>query len=248
MVEAFYKIIANKVYRVKSIRIAEFTKLLENIYRSVNIGLINELAEVCGKMKIDINESISAAKTKPFGFSPFYPGPGVGGHCIPVDPLYLTWKAKSYGVDTKFIKLAAKINEDRPKKITTKIQKILSKINKKTKIKKILVLGITYKKNSDDIRESPCLKITNNLSKFYSSKLKVCDPHANFERFKQIKHLDSIKLSYLYKKVKKKEFDIIIILNAHNIFNLKKITSKCKVVIDLVNSCNNIRHNNIIKL
>ena len=127
MVEAFYKIIANKVYRVKSIRIAEFTKLLENIYRSVNIGLINELAEVCGKMKIDINESISAAKTKPFGFSPFYPGPGVGGHCIPVDPLYLTWKAKSYGVDTKFIKLAAKINEDRPKKITTKIQRFCQK-------------------------------------------------------------------------------------------------------------------------
>ena len=130
IVQSFYKLITNKVFPVGSIKSAEFTKLLENIYRSVNIGLINELAEVCQKMKIDISECINAAKTKPFGFKPFYPGPGVGGHCIPVDPLYLTWKAKSFGIDTKFIKLASKINDNRPKKIAKEILKIISKVKK----------------------------------------------------------------------------------------------------------------------
>ena len=248
LVESFYKHISNKVYRVKSIKTAEFTKLLENIYRSVNIGLINELAEVCRKMNIDIHESISAAKTKPFGFNAFYPGPGVGGHCIPVDPLYLTWKAKSYGVDTKFIKLAAKINNNRPHDISSKILKILSKINKKKSIKKILLLGISYKKNSDDIRESPCLKIANSLFKHYQNKLKVCDPNLNFKKSSQIKHLNSIKLRELYKIKDLKKFDVLIILNAHDAFDLKKIVNGSKAVIDLVNSCNNIRHNNIIKI
>lgn len=248
IVEAFYKIITNKVYRVKSIKTAEFTKLLENIYRSVNIGLINELNEVCKKMNIDINDSINAAKTKPFGFSAFYPGPGVGGHCIPVDPLYLTWKAKKYGIDTKFIKLAAKINENRPINIVSKILKILSRIKKNTKIKRILVLGITYKKNSDDIRESPCLKIANNLFKFYPTKLKVCDPHIDFKKFAQTRHLNFIKHNDLYKTIRLKKFDVLIILNAHDVFNLKKIAIRSKVVIDLVNACHNIRHNNIVKL
>lgn len=248
LVESFYKNISNKVFRVKSIRTAEFTKLLENIYRSVNIGLINELAEVCRKMNIDIHESINAAKTKPFGFNAFFPGPGVGGHCIPVDPLYLTWKAKKYGVDTKFIKLAAKINDNRPHDISSKILKILSKINKKTSIKEILLLGISYKKNSDDIRESPCLKIANNLFKHYLNKLKVCDPNLNFKKSDQIKHLNSIKLRDLYKSKDLKKFDVLIILNAHDAFDLKKIVNRSKVVIDLVNSCNNISHKNIIKI
>jgi len=247
IVKSFYKIITNKIYVVNSIKSAEFTKLLENIYRSVNIGLINELTEVCQTMNIDINESINAAKTKPFGFNAFYPGPGVGGHCIPVDPLYLTWKAKSFGMNTRFIKLASKINENRPLNIALKILKIIKKIKKEKKLKKILILGVTYKKNSDDIRESPCIKIINILTKYYSKNIKVCDPHAKFEKFDQLKRLTSIQLKDIYKKGADNKFDLLLILNAHDIFDLKRITRKCAIVIDVVNSCNKIKHQNFIK-
>ena len=150
-----------KIFKAESIVIAEFSKLLENIYRSINIGLINELSEISKKFDIDINESIIAAKSKPFGFQPFYPGPGVGGHCIPVDPHYLSWKAKKLGMDSKFIKLAGKINDNRPDVIFKNIKKKLSK--KKISLKKILFVGLAYKKNCDDIRNSPILKIINNF-------------------------------------------------------------------------------------
>ena len=135
-------------------------KLYENIYRSINIGLANEMKIVCGKMGLDIFEIIKAASTKPFGFSPFYPGPGYGGHCIPIDPFYLTWKSKKYGYNPRFIELSGKINNSMPSYVYKNIKKIFN--NNKKKIK-ILILGIAYKKNVDDLRESPAIQLINIL-------------------------------------------------------------------------------------
>ena len=131
--------------------------MLENIYRSVNIGLVNELYNLCTKLGVNIYETINAAKSKPFGYHAFYPGPGVGGHCIPVDPYYLRWKAKKLGIDSKFIKLAGKINDNRPEIVFNNIKKKLNQ--RKSKFKNILFIGLTYKKNCDDLRNTPVLKI-----------------------------------------------------------------------------------------
>ena len=138
-------------------------KLYENIYRSINIGLANEMKIVCDKMKLNIFEIIEAASTKPFGFSPFYPGPGYGGHCIPIDPFYLSWKSKKFGYTPRFIELSGKINNSMPSYVKFNIKKVLNK-NKK-KINKIIILGIAYKKNVDDLRESPAIQLINILQK-----------------------------------------------------------------------------------
>ena len=199
IVKEVYKNVSNKVYACKDIKTAEFTKLLENIYRSVNIGLINELHLVCKKMKINIFDALNAAETKPFGFKAFYPGPGVGGHCIPVDPYFLTYKAKQFGVLTNFIKLAGKINDQRP----LEISKTISNFIKKKKLKKkVLILGFTYKKNSDDIRESPIVKIYKLLRKRIKNDVYICDPLINKNAFKSINNFSFIS----YKDIKKKNF------------------------------------------
>ena len=138
------------VVPVSSTRVAEMTKLLENIHRSVNIGLVNELKMVCDKMGIDIHEVIRAAATKPFGFTPYFPGPGVGGHCIPIDPFYLTWKNREYGINTHFIELAGEINSSMPHWVANKIAESLNNVGQAIKNAKILILGIAYKKNIDD--------------------------------------------------------------------------------------------------
>ena len=149
----FYKSFLGKVHEVSNLRTAEFTKLYENIYRSVNIGLINEMKIICDKMNLNIYEVIEAAKTKGFGFSSFYPGPGLGGHCIPVDPFLLSWKSKEFDVQAKFIGLSGEINDSMPYFVLNKIIFALNKNNKNIKNSKILILGVTYKKNIDDIRE-----------------------------------------------------------------------------------------------
>ena len=135
------------------------TKILENIHRAVNIGLVNELKMVADKMDIDIYEVINAAATKPFGFTPFYPGPGLGGHCIPIDPYYLTWKAKAMGMNTHFIELAGEINKTMPYYVIQKISETLNGVEKAIKNSRILILGLAYKKNVDDLRESPSLEL-----------------------------------------------------------------------------------------
>lgn len=152
---ALYSRIVEKVIPVSSTQVAEMTKILENIYRAVNIGLVNELKILADKMEIDIWEVIDAAATKPFGFTPFYPGPGLGGHCIPIDPFYLTWKAKEYGISTRFIELAGEINTAMPNWVVSKVIDALNDQGKALKNSRILVLGIAYKKNIDDSRESP---------------------------------------------------------------------------------------------
>ena len=200
LVKILYKFVTNKTSTVTSIKTAEFTKLLENIYRSVNIGLVNELSEICRKLDIDIYESIRAAKTKPFGYTPFYPGPGVGGHCIPTDPYFLSWKAKEHGLATKFIKLAGDINDSKPLKISKKIEKLLNKLNYNFE-KKILVLGITYKKNSDDTRDSPAIRICKSFNKKIRNKILVCDPLVS-DFFKKDLPFKFIQMNDLKKKKK----------------------------------------------
>lgn len=156
---ALYASIINKVIPVSSTKVAEMAKLLENIYRAVNISLVNELKIIADRMGIDIWETIDAASTKPFGFTPFYPGPGLGGHCIPIDPFYLTWKARGYGINTHFIELAGEVNTRMPEWVVEKLTEALNTQGKPLKGSKILILGIAYKKNIDDSRESPSVEL-----------------------------------------------------------------------------------------
>ena len=165
MVTALYRQVIDRVVAVSSPRVAELTKLLENIYRSVNIALVNELKMLADRMGIDIWEVIEAASTKPFGFSPFYPGPGMGGHCIPIDPFYLSWKAREYDFTTRFIELAGEINVTVPYYVVSKITDALNERKKSLKGAKILVLGVAFKKDVDDARESPALAIMELLKK-----------------------------------------------------------------------------------
>jgi len=174
---ALYSHVIEKVIPVSSTEVAEATKLLENIYRAVNIALINELKIIFAKMGVNIWEVIEAAKTKPFGFHPFYPGPGLGGHCIPIDPFYLTWKAKEFDFSTRFIELAGEINTNMPLYVVDKCIEILSKMGISIKDSKVLIIGIAYKKDVDDIRESPGIKIFRILKEKGVKKVDYYDPY-----------------------------------------------------------------------
>ena len=227
IVSHFYKKSFDSVVKAQNLEIAEFSKLLENIYRSVNIGFVNEMKIVADKMNLDIFEIIKIAKTKPYGFNSFEPGPGVGGHCIPIDPNYLHWKAGKLGIRTKFIKLSEKINLIIIKFIISKINKLRKSVTKK-KIK-ILILGISYKKNVDDLRESASLKL---IEHFIKNKInfEFSDPFVN----KKIQtrnitiNKKSIKLSY--KNLKK--FDLTILMTDHDQFDYKLIYNYSKKIID----------------
>ena len=219
-----YKLLKVNIVKTTSLEVAEFTKLLENIYRSINIGMINELKLLCLRMKIDIFEIIKAAKTKPFGFQAFYPGPGYGGHCIPIDPFLLTWRAKQFNFDTKFIKLSGQINESLPKLIVNKILNL----KKKNKIKKILLIGIAYKKNVDDIRESPALKIIQLLRK-KNIKFDYMDPFINKIKSSKITHIKkSIKINY--RNIK--NYDLTLLITDHDNLNYEKIKKYSKFIVD----------------
>ncbi len=229
--ELLYKKIVNSVEVAGSLEEAEMTKLLENIYRSVNIGLVNELKMICLAMKIDINKIIKLASTKPFGFSAFYPGPGVGGHCIPIDPYYLYWRAKKFGQEAKFIKIAGEINIKTTQWTIKNIAKIISK-NKTTKRKKVLILGLAYKKNIEDIRESAGIKILQSLSKM-KFVVDFSDPHVdrNDSLFKKLvgrsKNID------INKNIK--NYDCVVLVTDHDAFNYKMIIKFSKILIDTRN-------------
>ena len=205
------------------------TKLLENVYRAVNIGLVNELKELSDFLDIDIDEIIKAASTKPFGFQAFSPGPGVGGHCIPIDPYYLSWKAKDYNLDLELIKIAGKINASMPNFVVKKIENILKKKEKFIKDYEILILGLTYKRNIDDIRESPSLEIIKLLQN-KGFKIFYNDPFISKELNNQllsqgIKFLD-INESNL------KKLDFVILVTDHDTFNYQMIKDNSKLIID----------------
>jgi UDP-N-acetyl-D-glucosamine dehydrogenase len=173
---ACYTPAVDKVVPVSSTRVAEMAKLLENIHRAVNIGLVNEMKVVADRMGIDIFEVIDAAATKPFGFVPYYPGPGLGGHCIPIDPFYLTWKAREFGINTRFIELAGEINHAMPAFVVHKVSDALNARSKSVKGSRILILGIAYKKNVDDLRESPSLELLDRLQAL-GAQVSYSDPH-----------------------------------------------------------------------
>jgi UDP-N-acetyl-D-glucosamine dehydrogenase len=173
---ALYGAAIDKVVAVSSTRTAEMVKLLENVHRAVNIGLANEMKIICDRMGIDVHEVIRAAATKPFGFVPYWPGPGLGGHCIPIDPFYLTWKARAYGVHTRFIELAGEINAAMPLWVLGKVADALNARGKSVRGSRILVLGVAYKKNVDDLRESPALELMRLLAD-KGAKLAFSDPH-----------------------------------------------------------------------
>ena len=227
-----YKIIFKKTVIMKSLRLAEMTKLYENIYRAINIGFVNEMKKVCTKMNLDIDEIIAAAKSKPFGFKAFYPGPGLGGHCIPIDPFYLTWKAKQFNIKTEFINLAGKVNRSIPYWVVDQLKK---KLKEKREInslrnRKFLILGIAYKKNINDCRESSAFEIIKILEK-HNAKVDYSDPFIPSMpklRNYNFKNKKSIKLSS--KNIA--SYDAIILVTDHDNYNYKLITKKSKLIID----------------
>ncbi|MBI5730189.1 MAG: nucleotide sugar dehydrogenase [Ignavibacteriales bacterium] len=244
---ALYNQAIKHVIPVSSCKVAESAKLLENIYRSVNIALVNELKIVFDKMGIDVWDVIEAAKTKPFGFQAFYPGPGLGGHCIPIDPFYLSWKAKEFGVETKFIELAGKINTQMPYYVVQKTIELLNDKRITINGAKILILGASYKKNIDDLRESPALKLIEIL-KEKGAEVDYYDPYVP-ELPKTRKYnfkLKSIRLNQASKPCSDPDlsgegtlmqsYDLVILATDHDIFDYKLLTANCRLIIDTRNA------------
>jgi UDP-N-acetyl-D-glucosamine dehydrogenase len=226
---ALYGEVVAQVVPLSSTRAAELTKLLENIYRAVNIGLVNELKVVADRMGIDIREVIDAAATKPFGFTPFYPGPGLGGHCIPIDPFYLTWKAREYGINTRFIELAGEVNAAMPRWVVGKVMDGLNEKGKSVRGAEILVLGLAYKKNVDDPRESPAMEIME-LLRSKGAKLRYSDPHvAVFPPMRR--HNFELKSEELTPELLK-EVDCVLLVTDHDDFPYDLIAAHAGMIVD----------------
>jgi len=226
---ALYENIIDQIVPVSSTRAAEMTKLLENIHRAVNIGLVNEMKIVADKMDIDIYEVIRAAATKPFGFVAYYPGPGLGGHCIPIDPFYLTWKAKEYGLNTRFIELAGEINSSMPEYVIEKVVSALNGHKKAINGSKILVLGIAYKKDVDDMRESPAVDIMQLLLD-RGADIAYSDPHVpTFPKMRKY-HFDLCSVDLTPETLT--GFDCVILTTDHNKFDYELIAEHAKLIID----------------
>jgi UDP-N-acetyl-D-glucosamine dehydrogenase len=232
---AMYGAIFRRVIPVSSPSVAEMTKLLENIYRCVNIALVNELKQLCMKMGIDIHEVIDAAKTKPFGFQPFYPGPGLGGHCIPIDPFYLSWKARQYDFRTRFIELAGEVNTNMPYFVLEHIAAGLNNHSKSIRGSAILVLGLAYKRDIDDLRESPSLTIIE-LLRERGANVSYNDPY--FPTVGQGRHyalnMTNTPLDDLG------AFDAVVIVTDHTSYDYKAIVEQSKLVIDTRNATKGI--------
>lgn len=224
-----YKSIIDKVVPVSSARAAEMTKLLENIHRAVNIGLVNEMKIVADKMGIDIHEVIRAAATKPFGFVPYFPGPGLGGHCIPIDPFYLTWKAREYGVNTRFIELAGEVNSSMPQWVLSKLTDALNERHKSVNGSKILMLGIAYKKNIDDMRESPAVELMKLLEE-KGAIVNYSDPFVPIfpKMRKYFFELSSVAITH----EKLIDYDCVVIATNHDLFDYQFIQKHSKLIID----------------
>lgn len=238
---ALYGAVIDRVVPVSSTRAAEMTKLLENIHRAVNIGLVNELKIVCDVMNIDIREVIDAAATKPFGFTPYYPGPGLGGHCIPIDPFYLTWKAREYGLHTRFIELAGEVNTSMPDWVIGKLMDALNDRGKSLKGSKVLVLGIAYKKNVDDMRESPSVELMEKLQK-KGAFIQYSDPHVPvFPKMRE--HYFDLK-SVEITPEKLKEFDCVLVATHHDAFDYAMVQTYSALIVDT----RGVYRNNFINL
>jgi len=239
---ALYGTIFNRTVPVSSPAVAEMTKLLENIYRCVNIALVNELKLLSLRMGIDIWEVIEAASTKPFGFQPFYPGPGLGGHCIPVDPYYLSWKAKEWDFQTRFIELAGDINSGMPYHVVSSVSRALSQQGKAMKGAKVLVLGVAYKKDIDDLRESPALTIIELLQKD-GAQVSYNDPYFPF--IGKGRHYDLQMKCTPVDDVDK--YDCVLIVTDHSDYDYEWIARHASLVVDTRNAMKGIHGDNIVR-
>lgn len=235
---ALYETAIVNTVPVSSLEAAEATKILENVYRCINIAMVNELKVVFDRMGIDIWEVISAASTKPFGYNAFYPGPGLGGHCIPIDPFYLTWKARQYGIPTRFIELAGEINTDMPYYVVSKTMEALNDRRKSMKGSKVLVLGLAYKKDIDDLRESPSIALIE-LLRAKGAKVDYNDPYIP-KTSKQRQH----DLKMVSKKLSPKmlaSYDAVVISTDHSDYDYKEIVRHAKLVVDTRNATAKVR-------
>jgi UDP-N-acetyl-D-glucosamine dehydrogenase len=226
---ALYGEVVDRVVPVSSTRAAELTKLLENIHRSVNIGLVNEMKIVADKMGIDLHEVIRAAATKPFGFVPYYPGPGIGGHCIPIDPFYLTWKAREYGVHTRFIELAGEINSSMPDYVVSKVVDGLNERKKSVNGSNILVLGIAYKKNVDDSRESPSVVLMERLRDL-GADISYSDPHIPSFPAMRAHHFSLSSVALSPETIA--GFDCVLLATDHDKFDYELIRAHAQLLVD----------------
>jgi len=229
-----YSIVIQQVVPVKSAREAEAAKIVENIYRSVNIALVNELKVIFDHMGIDVWDVIAAASTKPFGFQPFYPGPGLGGHCIPIDPFYLAWKAREFGCPTRFIELAGEINTAMPGYVVEKVTEALNAQSKALKGAKILVLGIAYKKDIDDLRESPALELIELLLK-RGAEVVYNDPHVPVIPRTRRHDLGLSSLPLTPELLS--DADCVLIATAHSAYDWERICTEAPLVVDTRNAC-----------
>ena len=236
LAKLLYSQVVVKVIPVSSAQVAEMVKVYENTFRAVNIGLVNELALMCEKMGLDVWEVIEAAKTKPFGFMPFYPGPGLGGHCLPIDPLYLSWRARSYGFEARFIELASQINSDMPHFVVRKTGDFLNEKGKSVKNSKILVLGVAYKRDVNDLRESPAIEIIKLLEE-KGAKIKYHDPFVP-QMDLEPKIIRSVKLT----KQAVASADCVIIITDHTNIDYDMVVKNAKLIFDTRNVLKNFKN------
>ncbi len=231
---ALYATSIDTIVPVTGTRVAEMVKLLENTFRAVNIGLVNELALMCDRMGIDVWEVVNAARTKPFGFMPFYPGPGLGGHCIPIDPFYLSWKAKEAGFEARFIELAGQVNSGMPHYVADKIGAALNTQRKAVNGSKVLVLGIAYKRDIDDIRESPALDVMHLLQE-RGAEVAYTDPHAPVLRARDWPGQEDLRSVDLTREDIAK-YDCVVILTDHRAFDYDMVVESSQLLLDTRNA------------
>jgi UDP-N-acetyl-D-glucosamine dehydrogenase len=236
----FYSQALETVVPVSSTQVAEMVKLLENTFRMINIGLVNEMATMCDRIGINVWEVIDAAATKPFGFMPFYPGPGLGGHCIPIDPFYLSWKTKQAGIEARFIELAGYINGQMPQFVVDKVQNALNDAGKPVKGSRILVMGVAYKRDIEDMRESPALDVLL-LLKRRGGIVSYCDPHVPALR------LDDGTLKSV-PETAATEADCVVIVTDHKAFDYAALVARAPLIVDTRNALKGVASPKIVRL
>ena len=236
----FYSQALSKVVPVSSTQVAEMVKLLENTFRMINIGLANEIAMMCDRIGINVWEVIDAAATKPFGFMPFYPGPGLGGHCIPIDPFYLSWKTKQAGIEARFIELAGYINGQMPHFVVDKVQNALNDAGKPVKGSKIHVMGVAYKRDIDDVRESPALDVMM-LLKRRGGIVTFSDPHVPSLR------LEGVEMRPL-PETAAADADCVVIVTDHSDFDYKALVERAPLIVDSRNALKGVKSPKIVRL
>jgi UDP-N-acetyl-D-glucosamine dehydrogenase len=248
----FYSQALDHVVPVSSTQVAEMVKLLENTFRMINIGLVNEIAIMCDGMGINVWEVIEAAATKPFGFMPFFPGPGLGGHCIPIDPFYLSWKSKQSGVEARFIELAGYINGQMPQFVVSKVQKALNEVCKSVKGSKIVIYGVAYKRDIDDVRESPALDIIHLLKKL-GAEISYVDPFIPEIRLDHSDHepaggsaSHNIMKAVAHDAVK--SADCVVVVTDHTGFDYKALVADAPLIVDTRNALKGVQSEKIFRL